>query len=102
MRINLKSNRFTRVLLFVYYLEVGIVLLIAPWTTFWERNYFVELNPVFEALLISHFVRGAVSGIGGLCLVLVFVELGNIAGEILPLKRLKRTRRESSDLSLDS
>lgn len=74
MLIDFKNNRFIRGLLFLYYLEVGLVLLIAPWTLFWERNYFVELNPILESLLIGHVVRGAVSGVGGLCLVFAAVD----------------------------
>tara|TARA_B100001123_G_scaffold450946_1_gene625370 strand:- start:4875 stop:5183 length:309 start_codon:yes stop_codon:yes gene_type:complete len=101
MLIKFKNNRFTRVLFFLYYLEVGLVLLIAPWTTFWERNYFIQLNPVLEVLLISHVVRGAVSGIGGLCLVLVFIDIGGLARATLMLETLKRTRREASNSSLD-
>ena len=97
MLIKFQGNRFTRVLLFLYYLEVGLVLLIAPWTTFWERNYFVELNPVLEILLISHFVRGAVSGIGGVCLVLVVVDLLGVVRETLPLQKFKRAPREARD-----
>jgi len=97
MLIKFQGNRFTRVLLFLYYLEVGLVLLIAPWTTFWERNYFVELNPVLEMLLISHFVRGAVSGIGGVCLVLVVVDLLGVVRETLPLQKFKRAPREARD-----
>ena len=97
MLIKFKNNRFTRVLFFLYYLEVGLVLLIAPWTTFWERNYFVELNPVLEMLLISHFVRGAVSGIGGVCLVLVVVDLLGVVRETLPLQKFKRAPREARD-----
>ena len=43
------------------------MLIVAPWkTAFWDRNFFLERLPVFESLLSSVFVRGAVSGIGAL------------------------------------
>ena len=38
--------------------------MLIPWSTFWERNYFVEWSPILEALLTSNYVRGAISGLG--------------------------------------
>ena len=38
--------------------------MLIPWSTFWERNYFVEWSPVVEALLTSNYIRGAISGLG--------------------------------------
>lgn len=48
----------------VYLVEVGLVLIVAPWTRFWDRNYFVESLPLLAPMLTSHAVRGAVSGFG--------------------------------------
>ena len=56
--------RLNRVLVVVYLVEVGLVLIVVPWTRFWDRNYFVESLPLLEPLLTSHAVRGAVSGFG--------------------------------------
>jgi hypothetical protein len=55
------------------------VLIVAPWkTAFWDRNFFVERLPVFESLLSSVFVRGAVSGIGGLTALAGLAELAGL------------------------
>lgn len=43
-------------------------MLVVPWSAFWERNYFVGLMPAFAPTLLNHYVRGAVSGIGLVCL----------------------------------
>ena len=40
------------------------MLTVAPWTVYWDRNYFVESLPVLQAVLTSHVVRGAVTGVG--------------------------------------
>ena len=48
----------------VYLVEVGLVLVVAPWTRFWDRNYFVESLPLLEPLLTSPALRGVVSGFG--------------------------------------
>ena len=57
-------TRFLHVLLVFYFAEVGLVLIVAPWTVYWDRNYFVESLPILQAILTSHVVRGAVTGVG--------------------------------------
>ena len=47
-------TRLIDVLLVVYFAEVGLVLVVAPWTTYWDRNYFVEALPVLQPLLTSY------------------------------------------------
>jgi hypothetical protein len=53
-----------RLLLTAFFLETGAVLLLAPWSQFWDRNYFAQGLPVIHAFMINNFVRGAVSGLG--------------------------------------
>lgn len=43
---------------------MGVVLTVAPWTTFWERNYFVGAWPLLRNVLLSPWLRGAISAIG--------------------------------------
>jgi hypothetical protein len=47
-----------------YLVEAGLVLTIAPWTLFWERNYFAHVLPALGALMNSPYTRGAVTGVG--------------------------------------
>jgi hypothetical protein len=51
-------------LLVAYFLEAGILLVVVPWSGFWERNYFAQAVPVLGAITANFFVRGAVSGLG--------------------------------------
>ena len=53
-----------RLLLVVFFLEIGLVLIVVPWSAFWDRNYFAQLAPPLAALITNNFVRGAVSGLG--------------------------------------
>lgn len=50
--------------------------MLIPWSTFWDRNYFVELSPSIQAVLTSSYLRGAVSGLG---LVNVWSALAELA-----------------------
>jgi hypothetical protein len=59
-----------------FFIEVGVLLVVLPWSDFWERNYFVYAWPPIAPLLASAFVRGAVSGIGLLNLVAGVSEMG--------------------------
>ena len=61
-----------------YFVEVGLVLLVAPWTVYWDRNIFVEMYPVLEPYLLALPVRGAVSGLGLVNLVAAITEFGSI------------------------
>jgi hypothetical protein len=48
---------------------------IAPWTTFWNANAFMDAYPSIEDLLGSPFLRGAVSGIGAVTTLAGVAEL---------------------------
>lgn len=45
-------------------LLVGLILVVAPWTTFWDANYLLQPHPLVRVLLLNAFARGAVTGIG--------------------------------------
>ena len=52
-------------LIYLFYLfEVGLFLLLVPWSSLWEGNYFVAELPLLRSLCLSPFTRGAVSGVG--------------------------------------
>ena len=69
----------TRLLFAAYFIEAGLVLIVAPWRpAFWDRNFFIERLPLLETLLGNVFVRGAVSGIGGLTALAGLAELAGI------------------------
>ncbi|HEX5110251.1 MAG TPA: hypothetical protein VFV95_17495 [Vicinamibacterales bacterium] len=65
----------TRLLLVGIFLEVGAVLLVVPWTMYWEENYFATAIPFLHSLITNNFFRGAVSGLGVLNLLAGIVEL---------------------------
>jgi hypothetical protein len=61
-----------------YFLEVGLLLVLLPWSTFWERNYFVGMFPPLLYILRNNFVRGAVSGLGIVNLLTGFRDLADL------------------------
>jgi hypothetical protein len=65
-----------RLLFVAFFLEVGLLLVVLPWSAFWERNYFVHAWPSLRQVLGDEFVRGGVSGLGVLN---VFAGLAELA-----------------------
>lgn len=63
-----------RVLWVVLFLEVGILLTVVPWSTYWDRNYFTDGLPWLRRAMGNTFARGAVSGLGLVNLVAAVVE----------------------------
>ena len=67
-------SRVTHVFSILSSLLVGVVLVLAPWTTLWDANYLLQPHPGIRVLLLSPVVRGAVSGLGLVNILLAFHE----------------------------
>jgi hypothetical protein len=61
-----------------YFLEAGFVLIVAPWSAFWEHNRFAEARPSLEAVLDSPYARGGVTGVGVVTALAGLAELGAV------------------------
>ncbi len=57
---------------------MGLLLLLIPWSAFWDRNYFTQGWPALHELLTSNYVRGAVSGLGVLNVYVALAELADL------------------------
>jgi hypothetical protein len=53
-----------RLIYVAFFFEVGLLLLVLPWSAFWEHNYFIFTWPAVTPFLTSNFVRGGVTGLG--------------------------------------
>lgn len=70
-----------RLLLTAFFLETGAVLVLAPWSQFWDRNYFAQGLPFIHMLMINNFVRGAVSGLGIVNMLAAVAEMHSFFAE---------------------
>jgi hypothetical protein len=70
-------------------LEVGIFLLLVPWSVVWERNYFLQAYPALRPMFLHPVIRGTVSGLG---LANIYVVLHEVVG--------RRRRAASSSTGL--
>jgi len=55
---------FSRLLVAAYLIEAGVLLVLAPWSALWQRNYFGAHFPLLGVWMLSPYVKGAVTGIG--------------------------------------
>jgi hypothetical protein len=53
-----------RLVYVAFFFEVGLLLLVLPWSAFWDRNYFVFTWPAIKPFLTNNFVRGGITGLG--------------------------------------
>jgi hypothetical protein len=57
---------------------VGLLLIVLPWSEFWERNYFAQNWPILRPFVNNSFVRGGISGLGFINLLVGVSELAPI------------------------
>jgi hypothetical protein len=67
-----------RLLLVAYFIEVGLLLVLVPWSPFWERNYFLTAMPALQEVVRNNYLRGGVSGLGVVNLLMGFQELASV------------------------
>lgn len=64
-----------RLLLIAVLIELGLLLIVVPWSAYWERNYFSQMFPVVAVIARNNFVRGAVTGLGAVNLLAALTDL---------------------------
>ncbi len=77
-------SRFLRVLLCLDFFLLGVLLIFLPWLGPWERNYFLTRYPALIPILLHPSVRGAISGLGALDIVLAAGVLRRDSAKIAP------------------
>ena len=55
-----------RVLLSLDVFLLGVILILIPWLGYWEHNFFLDKYPVLIPFLLHPSVRGVVTGLGAL------------------------------------
>lgn len=58
------QRRLLRISLALFTFEIGIFLILFPWTASWQSNYFQTLTPLLRNLWQEPSFRGAITGLG--------------------------------------
>jgi hypothetical protein len=56
------------------------LLILIPWSAFWERNYFFEWSPLLSGFMTNSYTRGAISGLGLINVWGALAELADLFG----------------------
>lgn len=64
-----------RLLVIALLIELGLLLVVVPWSAYWERNYFAQLSPTINTLITNNYVRGAITGLGAVNLLAALADL---------------------------
>lgn len=57
-------NLLLRGLAILIVFELGVLLVLVPWSSFWQYNGLLQRYPDLIPIMLSPYVRGAVSGLG--------------------------------------
>ena len=68
-------HKATALLFIIFCLEVGVVLLVFPWSDYWDNNFFSTWIPHWKDAWDNSYLRGAVSGLGIVNIYISFSEL---------------------------
>lgn len=80
-------NRVLAVAFILFCFEIGLFLVFVPWSQLWEHNVLLGYSFHLRGLLLNNFVRGAVSGLGVVDVVLGLSELGRFWKSFRPANR---------------
>jgi hypothetical protein len=56
--------RILRVILLLCWLELGLMLILMPWSDVWDVNYFLYQYPALALFVKNPYLRGMISGLG--------------------------------------
>lgn len=97
------SAKITVIFYIAVCFEVGIVLLIVPWSDFWVYNFFLEylvsylnwqhLNPFLQ----SGYVKGAISALGIINMLICFGEIKNFRHLVATLSQPEKKDDEGAE-----
>ena len=48
----------------IFFIELGMLLVVLPWTQLWSDNSMLVMHPAAQAVVNHGFVRGALTGLG--------------------------------------
>jgi hypothetical protein len=71
-----------------FFIELGMVLVVLPWTRGWTENHLLLAYPGLRFFLQKNFVRGLISGLG-------FIDIGFGIWEAVRYREPPRNRKPS-------
>jgi hypothetical protein len=77
-------SSFLRVMLSLDIFLLGILLIVVPWLGYWDHNFFLDKYPGLIPFMLHPSIRGAVTGLGALDILLAGSMMRERADSIAP------------------
>ena len=58
------ANKILVIAFIFFCFELGLLLVVFPWSPYWENNLILTYIPSIKHLFLSNYFKGAVSGLG--------------------------------------
>ena len=87
-----------QILFVLFCLELGLFLMVLPWSWMWERNLILRLVPDLRPFLLSNYFRGALSGLGLVNLWIGLSETWNLRRGRAALETKQERAKETAPL----
>jgi hypothetical protein len=68
-------HKVSALIFIVFCMELGVFLVMYPWSGLWDANFFSTLAPEWRLIWDNAYFRGAVSGLGVLNVYIGLVEI---------------------------
>jgi hypothetical protein len=62
----------------IFCLVIGVFLIVIPWHSIWEANFLLSYVPALRSVMLNNYLRGAVSGLGAIDIVLGMAALARL------------------------
>jgi hypothetical protein len=77
-------SSFARVMLSFDVFLLGVLLILIPWMGYWDHNFFLDKYPGLIPFLLHPSMRGAVTGLGALDVLLAGSMMRERADSVAP------------------
>jgi hypothetical protein len=57
-------HRLLTALIVIFFIEIGMILVVVPWTYVWSDNKLLLMHPSWRQFATHGFTRGVVTGLG--------------------------------------
>lgn len=68
-------HKVSALIFIVFCLELGMFLLVFPWSDLWDRHFLLSRVPELRQYWDNAYLRGAISGLGVVNLYIALVEI---------------------------
>jgi hypothetical protein len=86
-------NKILVLVCILFCFELGIFLIIFPWSSYWEKNYFLFCLPSLRDFILNNYFRGAISGLGVIDIGLGFWEALHFKLSVAQLDQKQKSPR---------